>query len=702
MLEGSLSSRALRAGRLLFPALIVLGPGHSFAVSTPEPRVAASRVALSLVDVRPTRLSPSVSKLLNGDTAARRHFWLFLTGDASSRSFQRWQEMEDAIRDCGAAPRWRSRWLNAVSVAAPVATAPRLGALPFVTRVDLVGRWRRVEPVDGRTIEIDDRVGRMSSHEPARSAAFAPDPYGNSRGQAERIGAVTMHDLGYTGAGLRIAMLDGGFRTDHPATRSIRVIAERDFVFNDDDVDNESEDWPDAWVHGTLTWSEVGGYDPGHMLGIAYGAEFLLAKTEDIRAEYPLEEDNYIAALEWAESMGARVTTASLAYFIFDGEVGYGQVDLDGQTIPLSRAVETAVSHGLVVLNGAGNSGPAPTTLECPADAPHVVSVGAVDSTGVIMSWSSRGPTADGRIKPEVVAQGWSNWAAYAPYEGYARAGGTSLSTPLIAGAVALLLEAHPDWSSYRVRAALMETADKATQPDNAYGYGLANVAAAAALEPSAPPLRPLPFALLEPAWGDTVRSWSPVLRWSRETATGADSLTYSLVLSWEKGFCFADTIQVGSDTCWVGDQSAFSSVGGDWYWMVIATNKAGWARSSLVPHHFRLAPEVSAPRDSIMLPPSLKVAASPNPLGPRTALLCQFPMPADGAEAGTFQIAVHDVAGRIVRHISSGSFGSGTRDLIVPWDGRNDAGSRLAPGIYFVRLRAGLSVASTRVVIAP
>jgi len=427
--------------------------------------------------------------------------------------------------------RVESRWLNAVSVNADPAALAEIAQLPFVIgmRPVAVAREASLGPryaADGTPLEGAPplslrRTVPLPSPRSSHLAPQGPAPYGPSYGQLAEIGVTVAHAVGFTGNRVGVMMLDTGFRKDHHAFTHTRLLAERDFVFHDGNTQNEGGDDPEQHHHGTGTWAVAGGYDPGHIVGPGYGASFFLAKTEDIRSETQAEEDNYVAALEWADSLGVRVTSASLSYTCFDNGACYAPEDYDGDTAVITRAVDRAAARGILVMNAAGNYGPGYPSIGTPADGDSMIAVGAVDSLNRVAYFSSRGPTFDGRIKPEVMARGVDTWWAdsFDP-SAYGPAAGTSLSTPLVGGSAALLLEAHPEWSNMDARAALLATADKHTAPDNDFGWGRINVLAAIY---SAPLLYPYPFSLVSPADGTTSSTLTPTFRW-RSTHDGDTS----------------------------------------------------------------------------------------------------------------------------------------------------------------------------------
>jgi subtilisin family serine protease len=384
----------------------------------------------------------------------------------------------ESLRQTGVSVLRESRWLNAVSGRASFETWQRVSNLPFV---------QKLAPVRSAS---SSRTPAVDPVEPSPTTQGTLD-YGLSFGQLDEINVVAVHDQGVTGAGVRIAMLDTGFYQDHAAFQAPigngQLIAQYDFLNDDGETQDEPGDVEGQHHHGTITWSIVGGFDEGELIGAAYGAEFLLAKTEDVSIEDPIEEDNWIAGMEWADANGADIISSSLGYYEW-----YSYEDLDGNTAVTTIGADIAASRGIVVCTAAGNLGTQDWYyIVAPADADSVIAVGGSTPDGSLWDQSSHGPTADGRIKPEVVARAAGTYGAASPEdhngEGYHDFDGTSVATPLVAGAAALLLQAHPGWTHIQVREALMITADNAENPDNDRGWGRIDVLAAMGTASSAP-----------------------------------------------------------------------------------------------------------------------------------------------------------------------------------------------------------------------
>ena len=376
----------------------------------------------------------------------------------------------ESIKILGANLRQISRWLNAASFEVSIDKLDQISILPFVKSIQPVRTYIR-RPLKE---EIQPQFKPVESLD-----------YGPSYSQLQQINVPAVHTLGYKGQGVLVCMMDTGFRKDHKAFKSAylegRVWAEYDFINHDTNTQNEpGQDASNQHNHGTYTWSTLGGEIDGSLYGPAYKANFILAKTEYVPTETRIEEDNWVAGMEWADSLGADVISSSLAYFNFDNGFTYTKQQLDGKTAVTTIAANTATRLGIVVCNAMGNEGPGDTTLITPADAETILACGAVNSSGTIASFSSRGPTGDGRIKPEVVARGVSTYCATATDTNtFGYVSGTSLSTPLVGGCAAVLLSAHPDWVPWKIREALMYTANNSYTPNNTYGWGLIDLLAA-------------------------------------------------------------------------------------------------------------------------------------------------------------------------------------------------------------------------------
>jgi len=376
------------------------------------------------------------------------------------------------------AVRQRSRWLNAVSVRATAAQLAAVAELPEVRRVEPVARYRR------RAAE-EAPVEAPPSPPPSRQRRTTGLDYGASLGQLQLLNVPPLHAQGLTGAGVLIAHCDNGYRLlSHTALAATQVVATHDFVDGDTDPAPPAGS-PSGWgAHGISTLSTLSGFAPGELIGVAYEASYALARTENDASETPLEEDNWIAAIEWADSLGADVASTSLGYLDYDPPfTSWTWEDMDGNTAAITIAADLAVERGIVVVNSAGNAGEAEhNTLLAPADGDLVLTVGAIDAAGERASFSSVGPTTDvpARFKPDVMAPGvLVHVARTMSVDHYGNSSGTSLSCPLTSGVVALLLQAHPNATPAQIHAALRSTADNASSPDNLRGWGTVNAVAA-------------------------------------------------------------------------------------------------------------------------------------------------------------------------------------------------------------------------------
>jgi serine protease AprX len=400
------------------------------------------------------------------------------------------QRYIDKLREDGVTVRSVSRWFNAVSAELSDDQRIVLSKLPFVRSVGPVMSYRKrqIQPAAPSTAPPLLRMESSTTID-----------YGQSLTQLSTINVIGVHNAGVTGAGVIIGLLDDGFNQHlvHPALRNIKIIAEYDFVQRDSNTTRAPGEFADEGNHGAGVLSVLGGYESGKLIGVAFGASFILAKTEIDSIEAHVEEDLFVEGLEWMERLGADIASASIGYNDW-----YTYEDFDGQTATTSKAARIAARKGLLLVTAMGNEGHyrdgrtrSTGTMIAPADADSIVSVGAVTSSGAFASFSSTGPTADGRIKPEVVAQGVAVYVMYGE-DGYQHWDGTSFSTPLTAGVAALILSAHPTLTPMQVRDRLMLTAralydssvGMTSHPNNFYGWGLVDAMKAVGISSQLPP----------------------------------------------------------------------------------------------------------------------------------------------------------------------------------------------------------------------
>ena len=349
----------------------------------------------------------------------------------------------------------KSKWLNAVSAEMTPDNIEMVSKFYFVERIDIVNKYKRNKPIE-----------EDSEYESLNIENIYTYDYGNSLTQNNQINVPVVHDLGINGSGILICLLDNNYNLlNHETFSSMNIISTWDFINNDTTVND-----PGEGTHGTQTLSTVGGWTPGHLIGPAFGADYILGKTEVNSFELPIEEDYWVAGAEWADSLGADVLSSSLGYIDW-----YTWQDMDGNTAVTTIAADIAVSRGIVVVNSAGNEGTSSNnTLIAPADGDSVIAVAAVTSSGTRSSFSSIGPSADGRTKPDVAAMGSSvTVASTSNPTGYTTSSGTSFSCPLTSGVAALVLSANPSLTPIQVREALRETASQASTPDNLLGWGI-------------------------------------------------------------------------------------------------------------------------------------------------------------------------------------------------------------------------------------
>lgn len=361
-----------------------------------------------------------------------------------------------------------SRWFNGVSAYVTSSKVAEISYLNSVVKLDVVKKFKSRNPVKDELIEKHDLDPDVQVE-----GIYSLD-YGHSYTQLYQIRVPQVHELGYTGEGVLICIMDTGFNNlEHDVFESVGIVGMWDFVDKDPDPTQGTQ-------HGISVFSEIGGFKEGQLIGVSFDSDFLLARTEDEGSETPVEEDNWIAALEWADSIGVDVTSTSLTYLEYDAPFeSYTWQDMDGNTALITIAADLAVKLGIVVVNSASNEGfnALHNTLGAPADGDSVIAVGSVERNGERSGFSSVGPTVDGRIKPDLMALGSSVYVASSfSTSSYGLASGTSYSAPLIAGAAALLLSVDSTLSPMSVLNLLRHTGSFSSYPNNLVGWGIPNI----------------------------------------------------------------------------------------------------------------------------------------------------------------------------------------------------------------------------------
>lgn len=385
------------------------------------------------------------------------------------------------VQNCGAKILLTSRWMNAILIqTTDSGIVSRLNRETYVKKVTLMGYWNRSRGAAAADPEsVEEYVGmdyNASGHISVKNQANADEyneGYGMGWDQTKMLNVQTMHKRGFRGKGVWIAVLDAGFYNANllGAFDSLRankqILGSVDFVDRDGNVYNDDD-------HGTQVLGCMASNVPGIMVGTAPDANYLLLRTEDAHTEFPAEEAQWLAAAEYADSVGVDVINSSLGYTEFDKtEFGHTYAELDGHTALITLAANMAYERGIVIVNSAGNEGDEKwEKIGAPADAVGVIAVAAVDRDGERAGFSSMGPTSDKRYKPDLAALG--KRAIIAGSSGYFYgSNGTSYSAPILTGAVACFMQANPDLLPADVRKLICMSASNYLEQDTFLGFGI-------------------------------------------------------------------------------------------------------------------------------------------------------------------------------------------------------------------------------------
>ena len=379
------------------------------------------------------------------------------------------------VLNCGARFVSKSRWFNSVVV--------EINDSCPITKIRNFSFVKRIYPSKSISIPLPcDYSAKNKVHENAVAQKTGMNlsndayDYGLSYDQVNQVGGVCLHNQGYDGKGKVICVFDAGFRNADTLScfdslfNNAQVLGTWDYVANEASVYEDND-------HGAMVLSCMAANKSGVLVGVAPKSSYWLLRTENAGSELLIEESNWAAAAEFADSVGADIINSSLGYTLFDSAAqNHSWADLDGNTAIATLAADLAASKGILVCNSAGNEGANSWKyISVPADADSILSVGAVDANGNRASFSAVGPTADGRIKPDVVANGNGTYLI-APWSGNViQSGGTSFSSPIIAGMAACLWQSNPTKTNMEIIQAIKNSGHQAQNPDSLLGWGIPN-----------------------------------------------------------------------------------------------------------------------------------------------------------------------------------------------------------------------------------
>lgn len=355
----------------------------------------------------------------------------------------------------------QSKWMNALHIRGTQVAIQSLSLLSFVDSVDFANH--SLNPAGKKQAQVQAKVLETQ-------ATFS---YGNSANQIQMLNGHLLHLQGYTGSGKVIAVMDAGFPNVNTAPPFQRL-RDNNQILGGYNFVGRNTSFYSGNAHGTMVLSTMGGYMDNQLVGTAPDASYYLFITEDTNSENPLEESLWVEAAETADSLGVDVINTSLGYFTYDNPAySHTYADLNGITSFASRGADMAFSRGMIVVVSAGNSGASANPyIAVPADAINVLTVGAVNSSENYAGFSSIGPSFDGRVKPDVMAQG-QNTVLSNSSGSITTSSGTSFSGPVMAGMIASFWQAFPTFTNAQITQIVKQSSDRFTAPNAQYGYGI-------------------------------------------------------------------------------------------------------------------------------------------------------------------------------------------------------------------------------------
>ena len=586
----------------------------------------------------------------------------------------------DAVKSEGAEIICQSKWLNAVSIRADSALCSRIEVLPCVRFVRPVLSPDQA-PVNGQALmKFNQSVNTHSLD------------YGPGYTQLDQIRVPEVHDLGLDGSGVLIGLIDSGFDTrNHRIFSRTRILDQYDFYWNDENPANEDGDVSSQHNHGTQVLSVIGGFQEGVLIGTAYGATYVLAKTEWIPTEFRLEEDLWVMGLEWMEALGVDVVSTSLGYGYFDDGFQYAFEDLNGDVCVTTVAADLAARKGVLVVTSAGNEALKPwKTILSPADGDSVLAVGAVDWDGTLAPFSSEGPTADGRIKPDVVAMGVGVYCARPDEDGtihYVSANGTSFACPLAAGVCALVLQAHPELTPMDIRDAVRETASCSQLPSNGMGWGLPD--AYRAIFYHGPFLRE--FRTITDY---TTQKMSLFFRIIADPPVDENTVQFHCRTA-ESPFVTLKAQSAGSNRFMVLLDPVHSIADIKFYVTLNDTGGSGFQIPGNAPDVlYDFSDESPFHIQAAQVPETYLLRQNwPNPFNAVTHVSFYLP------NSGRVQLILSNLLGQKIRILLDDNLKPG--EYRIPWDGTDQDGYPLPSGLYVITLRTGHQSFSRKVILA-